>query len=299
MLIAADTVRFPAVSRARALRACGPFAVVRESHTMSYGAAGVFVAQSGAVEEELHARNADVVGRIGPHGHVAREGAAGERCRHAHRGRCVGDERGERDGRGVGAGDAAVIRSRQIARERVRARSDVADPIRAVEAQVHQRGPAVEGEVHVADPGEVTLGAVTDRDGGAGDGGAARRLQDQQPRWIVDRDRDGRGCRVPSGVTRPGANGVWAVGGGARVPHDFERRYGVLVAHRRAIEEELHADHGFVVSRVGSHGHVASEGAAGKRGRHTHRGRCVGDDGRKRDRARIAPGNRTRSARAR
>src|SRR5688572_23131779 len=34
-----DDVELPAASRARALRTCGPLVVVRESHTISYGAA--------------------------------------------------------------------------------------------------------------------------------------------------------------------------------------------------------------------------------------------------------------------
>ena len=63
-LMAADVVEFPAPSRARAERVCPPSDVVVVSHVIEYGACCHFGADwRDAVEQELDADDADVVGR--------------------------------------------------------------------------------------------------------------------------------------------------------------------------------------------------------------------------------------------
>jgi len=55
----------PARSRATALRVCGPFAAAVESHVTENGAARSSPPRCRAVELELHADDADVVGGVG------------------------------------------------------------------------------------------------------------------------------------------------------------------------------------------------------------------------------------------
>ena len=53
----------PAASCAVALSVCGPLAAVPVFHDTPYGAVVSFSAQNGAVQVELHAADADIVGR--------------------------------------------------------------------------------------------------------------------------------------------------------------------------------------------------------------------------------------------
>ena len=58
-----ESVALPAASRARAVSVCGPFGTVRVSHVKAVGRARVLGPVGAAVDEELHAGDADVVVR--------------------------------------------------------------------------------------------------------------------------------------------------------------------------------------------------------------------------------------------
>ena len=65
-----DVVALPAASRARAVSVCVPFGRRGRGPGHGIGRAGVLGGKIDAVEEEAHARNADVVARVGGHGRL-------------------------------------------------------------------------------------------------------------------------------------------------------------------------------------------------------------------------------------
>ena len=232
-------------------------------------------AERRAVEQELHAGHADVVGRGRTDDECTAHGGAGRRSHESNRWRrrVIHDRHADRD-----AGRDMAGRVSRHGRNRVRAVDRACGgPLRLVGSIGIGRAQrrAIQQELHAGHP-DVVGGRRGNRDR-AVHRRSRRRTRERHSRCgqvIEDSDSHRLGCRLaPGAVARHGGPRVHAICRSRCRPNNLIGRLGIGLAKRRAVEQELHAGHADVVGRRRDHCDRAMHGRPRGRTRQEHRRR--------------------------